>query len=302
MLVRMADTAATGPVRTLADWMSRWTGPGAAQGVVLFNVDLAGPNTTQPLEAVVWTPVCCVVIEVEQLAEFLNGELQIPLNGPWTVEGRPVRFAGFDERTPLDQSRDSTFALQNWFAGNGLGQRSVRGVVLLLPPGESDLRLSLRWTDPSFAVLLGDTDSRLRDYFTFMPSDARETWTANDVANAFHALDLVDQLPGPDELLAEGFLGPVDPLLWPNHDTRHHSRPDPAPDMGADQPAAAGPYPAAGGPPARLPYNPWVLYPKVPGETHAGRAAMRIVLAAGMLVGFVWLVWFFVSALVYLGS
>lgn len=296
MLVRLANTATTSPVRTLADWMSRWTGPGGAQGVALFNVEVSGRDGARRMEAVVWTPVCCVIIEVEQLAEFVNGELQIPLNGPWTTDNRPVQFSGSDQRNPLDQSRDNTFALQNWFADNGLGQRSVRGVVLLLPPGQSDLRLSLRWTDPSFAVLLGDTDARLRDYFTFMPSDAREVWTANDVANAFHALELGDQLPGPDELLAEGFLGPVDPTLWPGHDTRHHARQETEP---ATAPVAHDPFDDAR-PDVRLPYSPWAVYP--PGESHVGHAVLRVILTIGMLIGFVWVVWFVVSALFYLGS
>ena len=125
---------------------------------------------------------------------------------------------------PLDQSRANTFALQRWFADNGLGQRAVRGVVLLMPAQPTSLELNPRWTDPSFAVLLGDTDAHVRDYFTVMTPDARESWTANDIATAFRAVGLTAQLPAPAELLAEGFLGPVDPSLWPERRLGHRVR------------------------------------------------------------------------------
>lgn len=282
MLVRIANADQTAAAQPIVEWMSGWTGAHDPRGLALFNVDVHAEGGTRRLDAVVWTPACCVVMEIEQLTDKLGGELVIPLNGPWTVDGEPVNLSGPDARTPLDQSRDRTYALQNWLADNRLGQHSVRGLVVLTPAAGSSLQLIAQWHDPSFAVVLGDRESRLRDYFASLDAKPTESWTANDLADAFRALGCAELLPPAKDLLAQGFGGAVDPARWGGgvapgqFEVYDPFLPDPQPE-------------------GRFPYSPWTLYPKEPGRSDPGRTALRLTLAVGMVVAAGWVVWLLVT-------
>ena len=298
MLVRVIDMAATATEQVVVDWLSSWKGPRAPRGLTTIGLDLGDTEQPRRLDAVIWTPACCVVVEMTELDEKWDGDLKIPRNGPWTVDDVPIGFARTDDRTPLESSRDHTFAMQNWLAGAGLGQRSVRGLVLLMPAGETVPQLQQQWTDPSLAVLLGDGPARLREHVSALVPAPTETWTVNDIATVFHALDMADRLPSPQELLNEGFLGPVDPTLWPTGsfvppNAHAQTAADPAVD---DDSGYVDAYSRA-----RLSYSPWAVYPKTHGEVHFGRAIARITLAFGMLIAFVWLVWFTVNVLLMIG-
>ncbi len=299
MLVRVQNTAGTHAEKVLIDWLRTWKGRGDPHGVATVNCSLFHGDRLYPFDAVVWTPTSCVVIEAEALVERLEGELEVPLSGPWRGADKIINFEGGDRRTPLDKSRDHTFALQNWFAERGLGQRVVHGAVLVVPPPGSKVRVRQLWSDPSFEVLLGDDPARLREYFDSIASRGRPQWSANDVAWAFRGLGILPYLPAPQDLLNEGFLGPVDVTLW-------HGGPQQAQaEAYAEEQArlereAERPHRRIMSVPAPW-YSPWKLYPRRSGELDVGGGVMRVLLTIGMVVAAVWVIWFVLAALLTYG-
>ncbi|MET9487424.1 nuclease-related domain-containing protein [Nocardia sp. NPDC006630] len=298
MLVRVQNPAGTHAEKLLIDWLRTWKGRGDPKGVATVNCSLFHGDRLYPFDAVVWTPTSCVVIEAESLAENLQGELEVPLNGPWRVAEKIITFDGTDKRTPLDKSRDHTFALQNWLAERGLGQRVVHGAVLVVPPPDSNLRVQQLWSDPSFEVLVGDDPRRLHDYFIGLSSRGRPQWSANDVAWAFRGLGILPYLPAPQDLLNEGFLGPVDITLW-------HGGPQQAQaEAYAEEQARLELEAASAGNRLRVPspwYSPWKLYPRRTGQIDFGRGFMRVMLSLGMIVVALWVLWFIIAAVVAYG-
>lgn len=288
MLVRVHYKSGTNPERLLAERLRRWRNKSAPDGIATINCSLFSRGRLYHLDTVIWTPGGCIVVEAEGFAHHQVGSLEIPFNGQWMIAGQPAHFLRHDENTPLDHSREHTSALQTWLADQRLGQRVVRGAVVLVPFDGAKIVLHQLWSDPSFAVLLADNDEALRGYVDAVGQSELEGWTANDIAIAFRGMGLLNQLPSPQELLNEGFLGPVDPKLWQGGPLEVAPAPVPV--------TAAGP--AAG--PASMPvaagitqwvYSPWRIYPRVPDDPHFGRAVLRTVLASGMLLSLVWVMW-----------
>ncbi|WP_405496433.1 NERD domain-containing protein [Nocardia sp. NBC_00511] len=288
MLVRVQNTAGTHAEKVLIDWMRTWKGSTDPKGVATVNCSLFHGDRLHPFDAVVWTPTSCVVIEAEALSEKMDGDLEVPINGPWRVGDRIISFDGGDKRTPLDKSRDHTFALQNWLAERGLGQRVIHGIVLVVPAPGSNLQIKQMWTDPSFQVLLGD-ERRLRDHFTALLSRGRPQWSANDVAWAFRGLGILPYLPAPQDLINEGFLGPVDITLW-------HGGPQQAQaEAYAEEQARLEREHAAAGHGFSMPapwFAPSKLYPRTGERIHVGHSMMRVLLTLGMIVAVLWGAWF----------
>ncbi|MFJ4657400.1 nuclease-related domain-containing protein [Nocardia sp. NPDC088792] len=298
MLVRVQNTAGSHAEKVLIDWLRTWKGSSDPKGVATVNCSLFHGDRLYPFDAVVWTPTSCVVIEAEELTERMDGELQVPVNGPWRIGDRIINFEGGDKRTPLDRSRDHTFALQNWLAERGLGQRVIHGVVLVVPQPGSNIQVRQMWTDPSFQVLLGDDPRRMRDHFVSLLSRGRPQWSANDVAWAFRGLGILPYLPAPQDLLNEGFLGPVDITLW-------HGGPQQAQaEAYADEQARLEREAATSVRGLRVPepwYSPWRLYPRRPGEFDFGRGVLRVMLALGMVVAVLWIAWMIIAGILQYG-
>jgi len=289
MLVRVENPTGSPSERALIDWLTSWQGPGHPQGVATLNCHLSHRDELNRFDAVVWTPTSCVVIEADVLETDIDGVLDIPLNGPWTIEGAPVAI-GRDERTPLDRSRDHTHALQDWLAERGLGERAVHGVSLVIPPSGAAIEIRQAWSDPSFDAILGTDPDRLRHYFTVLAQSEKHLWTANDVAYAFRGLGLLPYLPSPQELLNEGFLGPIDIDLW--HGGPTQAQAEAYADEVAQLERDARPRLI------RAPwYSPWKLYPRQSGDIDMGKGWMRVTLAIGMVVAVVWSAWFVLSLL-----
>ncbi|WP_067480346.1 nuclease-related domain-containing protein [Nocardia amamiensis] len=296
MLVRVQNAAGTNAERALIDWLRTWKDPESPHGVATITCSLFHADRLHPFDAVIWTPTSCVVIEADALVARQDGVLEVPLNGPWTINGEPAAMESRDRRTPLEKSREHTFALQEWLAARGLGQRVVHGVALLVPLSGAQLRLEQAWADPSFDVIIGDDSSRLRHYFDALAAEEKFLWTANDVAIAFRGLGILPFLPAPQDLLAEGFLGPIDITLW-------HGGPNQAQAEAYAEELAQLERDAQGAAfVVRAPwYSPWKLYPREPGDLDFGRAVMRTVLAIGMVIVFVWVLWFVVTAITTYG-
>ncbi|MGV9414065.1 NERD domain-containing protein [Nocardia sp. NPDC003693] len=297
MLVRVQNPPQTHAEKTLIDWLRTWKGGNDPHGVATVNCSLFHGDRLYPFDAVIWTPTSCVVIEAEALVEKLDGELEVPLNGPWRVAEKLITFEGGDKRTPLDKSRDHTFALQNWFAERGLGQRVVNGAVLVVPPPGSGVRVQQLWSDPSFQVLVGDDPATLHEYFTALSSRGRPQWSANDVAWAFRGLGILPYLPAPQDLINEGFLGPVDITLW-------HGGPQQAQAEAYAEEQARLEREVDEGHRFTVPspwFSPSKLYPREAGELSAGRGVMRFLLLLGMIIAVLWFVYFILAAAVQYG-
>ncbi len=296
MLVRVQNAAGTNAERALIDWLRTWKDPDSPHGVATITCGLFHKDRLHQFDAVIWTPTSCVIIEVDALVARQDGVLQVPLNGPWTINGEPVALESRDRRTPLEKSREHTFALQEWLAARGLGQRVVHGVALVVPLPGAALRLEQAWADPSFDVIIGDDPNRLRHYFDALATEENFLWTANDVAIAFRGLGILPYLPAPQDLLAEGFLGPIDITLW-------HGGPNQAQaEKYAEELAQLERDAQTSAFVIRAPwYSPWKLYPREQGDLDFGRAVMRTVLAIGMVIVFVWVLWFVVTAITTYG-
>ncbi|MEU7765120.1 nuclease-related domain-containing protein [Nocardia sp. NPDC049190] len=296
MLVRVQNAAGTNAERALIDWLRAWKDPTSPHGVATINCSLFHQDKLHQFDAVVWTPTSCVVIETEALVARQDGVLEVPLNAGWTINGEPAATERRDRGTPLERSRDHTFALQSWLAARGLGQRVVHGVALIVPLRGAQLKIEQAWTDPSFDVIIGDDPGRLQHYFDSLAEQESFLWTANDIAVAFRGLGILPYLPAPQELLNEGFLGPIDITLW-------HGGPNQAQAEAYAQELAQAEQDAQNSPFAiEAPwYSPWKLYPRESGDLDLGRTFMRTVLAIGMMIGAAWMLWFVVTAILTYG-
>jgi len=293
MLVKVQNSTESNAERALIDWLRTWKDPNSPHGVATLNCSLFHADTLHQLDAVIWTPTSCVVIEAAAQQSGGDGVLQIPLNGPWTISGEPFVFEGDDRRTLLERSRDHTFALQSWLANRGLGQRAVHGVALIVPAHGSQLEIEQEWSDPSFDVIVGDDPDRLRHYFDVLGESEKHLWTANDVAIAFRGLGMLPYLPSPQELLNEQFLGPIEVALWHGGPTQAQAEQYAEELAAAQREADRSPLMRA----VRSPwYSPWKLYPRETGDINFGRAFMRTTLAIGMFVAVAWVLWLVIAA------
>ncbi|WP_245713859.1 nuclease-related domain-containing protein [Nocardia vaccinii] len=290
----MQNSAGTLAERVLIDWLRTWKGPGDPHGVAMVNCSLFFEKQLHQFDAIVWTPTSCVIIETEALVEQVSGELEVPLDGPWRVGGQLVSLEG-GRRNPMESSRNHTYALQAFLADRGLGQRVVQGLVLVVPPQGSSVRLRQLWDDPGLQVVIGDHQQQMAQYLHALASMGRAQWTANDVAMAFRGLNLLPYLPSPQDLVAEGFGGTVDTTLWrggPQQAQAEIFREE----MANSEQAAAVPTSMA------MPwYSPWQLYPNEPGEMDLRQSVMRVLLAVGMLVAVAWVLWFVITAIIQFG-
>ena len=295
MLVRVQNAAGTLAERVLIDWLRTWKGPGDPHGVATVNCSLFHEDRLHQFDAIVWTPTSCVVIEAEALVEQVSGELEVPLNGPWRVGTQAVTLEGGDRRNPLDASRDHTYALQSWLAQRGLGQRVVQGAVLVVPPQGSQLRVRQFWNDPGLQVVLGDDPRNLAEYLNAQASQGRAQWTINDVAMSFRGLSILPYLPAPQDLVAEGFGGPVDITLWRGGPQQAQAEAYVEEQVQTEQAASSRMA-------IQMPwYSPWELYPRQEGGIDLGRGFMRVLLLLGILIAVAWLLWFVIAAFLQYG-
>lgn len=294
MLVQVQNSTDSVAERALIDWLSGWDGAGSPHGVATVNITLAHQNGIHHFDAVVWTPTSCVVIDVAGLHSPRGGTLQVPLTGEWTLNGVRAELESHDDRSLLERSREHTFVLQSWLAARGLGQRAVHGVALIVPLQRVPVQIEQKVHDPSFDVIVGDDGDRLRHYFGVLAERETHRWTANDVALTFRGMGLLPYLPAPQRLLEEGFLGPIDVTLWHGGPAQAEAE-QYAEDLALAEREAAGrrfldPW-----------FSPWRLYPREAGNIDFGRAFMRVMLAIGMFVGVVWVLWFVLGILLTYG-
>ncbi|MBO0854120.1 MAG: NERD domain-containing protein [Nocardia sp.] len=288
MLVRIQNAAGSLAERTLITWLRTWKGPGSPHGVATVNCSLFHEDRLHQFDAVIWTPTTCVVIEAVALVQRLDGEIEVPWNGPWRVRGQLVTFEGEGRGTPLERSHEHTHALQNWLAESGLGQRVVHGVVVVIPPAGSHPDIRQLWTDPGFQVIPGDGPKPLVQTLNSLSATGRAEWTVNEIALTFRGLSILPHLPSPQDLIGEGFRGRVDTTLWyggPQQAQAESYAEEQAQQRVRAPVIAAMPW-----------YSPWSLYPREEDRIDPHRVVLRVLLAIGMLVAIVWAVWFVIAA------
>ncbi|MGW5309444.1 nuclease-related domain-containing protein [Nocardia thailandica] len=293
MLVRVQNATGSEAEGALLDWLRTWDDPADPHGVATVNASVFHNDRLYQFDAVVWTPTSVVIIEAETFTRRQDGVLEIPLNGPWSVSGEPAAFAGGEKLTPLERSREHTYALQEYLAARGLGQRVVHALGVIVPAPGARVEVHQAWHDPSFDVVVANHPDDLVPYFRTLAEQEKHLWTANDVAIAFRGLGILPYLPAPQDLVEEGFLGPIDVTLWHGGPTQAQA------EAYAEEQAALADQLSGR---VRAPwYSPWQLYPTERGDVDLGRGFLRLTLAVGMFVVVAWVLWFIVTAILTYG-
>lgn len=240
MLV-IADKLRSGAEKRVVGWLRKWEGDYRVPGVAITNCFISG----QEVDLVIITPYTTVVGEVKGIDPEVTGSvLQCTTNSRWRVpgsDGDPVSVRDNDT-TPYDQVRDGVFKLKA-AAGQVGGSAFVTGLVVVLPPRGSTMRLEKKSAPPPGCdVLLCNTQNPLRAWFHRAHHRSAVVWTAEQAYAVIEALEYGDRTTIA-ELAEAGFpldstLPAIEPIPLPP------STPDPVP-----APARAGAPPPSG--PAR---------------------------------------------------
>lgn len=232
MLV-IADRLRSGAEKRVATWLRSWDQEYRIPGVAITNCFVGG----QEVDLVVVTPHTTVAGEVKGVApEIAGGVLHCTTNARWTVPGYagdPVGVRGSDI-TPYDQVRDAVFKMKAAIEQVG-GSAFVTGLVLVVPPRDSTLRLEKKSTPPPGCdVLLCDTQKPLRAWFHRAHHRSAVVWTAEQAYALIETLEYGGRTTIA-ELAEEGFPRESTPLP----DTpAAPAKPTPRPPAPAAPPAA----------------------------------------------------------------
>ncbi|NKY57475.1 nuclease-related domain-containing protein [Nocardia flavorosea] len=263
MLV-IADKLRSGAEKRVVSWLRKWQDDYRVPGVAIANCFVSG----QEVDLVIVTPHTTVVCEIKGLNPGVtSGVLHCTTNSRWKVsgfDGDPVGVRQNDT-TPYDQVRDGVFKVKNAAARAG-GPAFVTGLVIVVPPRGSNLRLDKRSAPQGCDVLLCNTQNPLRAWFHRAHHRAAVVWTAEQAYALLEALEHGDST-SVAELAAEGFpmeapLQPAAPLSTPLS--------EPAAPI-TTPPGAAPPKPGIPTPPpiSRPPLPPPVSRPETPSPAPA---------------------------------
>ncbi|MFD4405076.1 nuclease-related domain-containing protein [Nocardia sp. NPDC058499] len=201
MLV-IADKLRSGAEKRVVSWLRKWQDDYRVPGVAIANCFVSG----QEVDLVIITPHTTVVCEIKGLNPGVtSGVLHCTTNSRWKVsgfEGDPVGVRQNDT-TPYDQVRDGVFKVKNAAARAG-GPAFVTGLVVVVPPRGSKLRLDKRSAPQGCDVLLCTTQNPLRAWFHRAHHRAAVVWTAEQAYALIEALEHGDSTSVAG-LAAEGF-------------------------------------------------------------------------------------------------
>ncbi len=152
------------------------------------------------LDAVVWTPGACVVVDIVGLGTPMSGELEVPASGDWSVGGVRAALERVEAGTPLTHVKGNYFAVKGRLKDAFGESVRVRGIVVLAPPPGSDVWPDRIQIDGTRDVVV---DTGLDAFFGSMTGAPR--WSADGVRKAAEQLGLGAVLPTADALMAEGF-------------------------------------------------------------------------------------------------
>ncbi|NKV18253.1 hypothetical protein GS913_01365 [Rhodococcus hoagii] len=90
MLLRVANEPdLSGAEQAVVGWIRSWQETAALPGLAVVNCRVPTRTGYRQVDAIVWTPYGCVVLEIKGFRSPQSGTLRVPVNAPWTVGGRP---------------------------------------------------------------------------------------------------------------------------------------------------------------------------------------------------------------------
>jgi hypothetical protein len=210
VLLLLNDASALSPPEErFAEWI-RWSPD--QPGVVLMNVRIPDRGRgSRQVDALIWTPQRCIVVEIKGFHTRQDGVLSVPPNGPWRMaDGEPAALYGnTDEHNPMDQVHANTMATKNWLERTTGVRCTVHGLVLvLLLPDQDVPRLDAPQCPPMTDIIVEDFD--VFRYYLDRVSDQPVEWTSDRITPLLTALGL-GHLHTPAELpeaMAEPFAPP----------------------------------------------------------------------------------------------
>lgn len=233
MLV-IANKSKSGTEERVFKWLEGWVGDYKIPGIAITNSYVAG----QEVDLIIITPHTTVAIEIKGTDPEVptNGVLICTSNRRWEVPGfvgDPVHVRAKDT-TPYEQARDGALKLRRVVDQVG-GTAYVRGLVVVVPPRRSNMKLEKRSAPDGCHVLLCENHNPLRAWFHNAHRQGDIVWTAEQAYALIDALECGDRTTV-DALAEEGF-------------PRQHAHtlltaPPPVPKPAPPRPAAAPVLPA----------------------------------------------------------
>ncbi|MFI5720566.1 NERD domain-containing protein [Nocardia sp. NPDC051750] len=186
MLV-IADRLRSSAEKRVVAWLRKWQDDYRVPGVAIANCFVGG----QEVDLVIITPHTTVVCEVKGVnPEVTGGVLQCTTNSRWKVpgyDGDPMSVRQSDT-TPYDQVREAVFKLKSVAAQVG-GPTFVSGLVVVIPPRETLMRLDKKSAPQGCDVLMCNTQNPLRAWFHRAHHRAAVVWTAEQAYAVVEALE-----------------------------------------------------------------------------------------------------------------
>lgn len=240
-----ADSAGqglSGAEARFAELLRSWTGPYAIPGVAMLNTNVASERGgVRQVDAVIWSPHGCVVVEVKGFTRRQDGQLWVPLNGPWQMGGAPAALHNSGTTNPLEQMKTNLYAVKNTLNTAGVDAGFLSGLVVVVPFTGAQINIAYRRLGKGTKVVVG-AQNPLRRYFHEL-GERPKVWSVDDVGAAFAALDLLTYLPTRAELLADGFPDLITHSVRPRQHTPRAAPTPPRPTTTTASPrnAATGP-------------------------------------------------------------
>ncbi|MEU6831526.1 NERD domain-containing protein [Nocardia beijingensis] len=208
MLVINERTTAPRSEQRVLDWMRTWTGQYVIVGLAIsgcYLPDRERKDETQEADLVVITPRAAVVVEVKgTVPEATSGVLSVQANGRWRLSGYagdPIHVRDHDS-SPFDQVTNNVFNLKALVRKHN-AEAFVDGLIVVVPPRDSNLTLNIESRRRGCAVVLGAGQADLRAWF-HRTASRKLIWTAERTHALLTELNLGDQVTV-DDLVADGF-------------------------------------------------------------------------------------------------
>ncbi|MBF6357158.1 hypothetical protein IU449_21875 [Nocardia higoensis] len=197
-------TAGAYTEQRVLDWMRAWSGQFIIVGLAISGARLGAHEHT---DLVVLTPRATIVMDVKGTApEAREGVLALRSDGRWKLsgyDGDPLDDAeNLSEERPFDRVSDSISALSEAARGHNADAR-VEGLVVIVPPGESDITVRVGAGRPRCGVVVAESAADLRAWF-HRTANRAIVWSAEAAHDLLTDLGAGERVTVED-LLAEGF-------------------------------------------------------------------------------------------------
>src|SRR5690606_2530788 len=197
MLVIDEATAVAYSEQRVIDWMRTWSGQWIIVGLALR------VGSGEHTDLVVLTPRATIVMDVEgTVPDARDGVLSVRADGRWKLSGYEGDPLGENEtpgaKRSLDRMSDAVAALSETVRARNPEAR-VEGLVVVVPPGESDITVRGGAGRPRCGVVVAETAADLRAWF-------HRTASRPVVWSAESAHDLITELGAGERVSVEDLL------------------------------------------------------------------------------------------------